>query len=110
MRREDVMSPWEKKKTKETRRLEEQVRKTYPQTDAYRFNSASIRVRIIDPRFEGKSDSEREEMVIPLLDSLPKKTREDILRLLTLAPSELQGFTRMTLVNQEFEQPLPSQL
>ena len=104
------MSPWEKKKTRETRQVEEHLRKAYPRTDAYRFNSASIRIRIIDPQFEGKTASERQEMVIPLLDTLPKKTREDILRLLTIAPSELEGFTRKTVVNQEFEHPVPSQL
>ena len=104
------MVAWEKKKTPETRRLESIFQKVFPCTDAYRFNSASIRVRVIDERFEGKSIDEREEMVMPILDELPKKTRDDILLLLTLAPSEQKEFNAQSLMNLEFEQPLPSRL
>ena len=63
----------------------------FERVDAYRFNSASIRVRVIDPRFEGKSIAEREDMVLPLIGSCRSETQEDILLLLTLAPSELGG-------------------
>jgi len=104
------MAEWEEKKTKETRKIESLFRTEFPQTDAYRFNSASIRVRVIDDRFEGKSIAEREAMVLPLLKKLPKKTRDDVLLLLTLAPSEQRTFNSQTLMNQEFEQPLPSRI
>ena len=70
----------------------------FPETDAYRFNSASIRVRVIDDRFEGKSIAEREAMVLPLFKKLPKKTRDDVLLLLTLAPSEQRTFNSQTLM------------
>jgi stress-induced morphogen len=103
------MPEWEGKKTEETRKIEDLFRTEFPQTDAYRFNSASIRVRVVDDRFEGKSIAEREAMVLPLFKKLPKKTRDDILFLLTLAPSEQRTF-RQTLMNLEFEQPLPSEL
>ncbi len=101
-------SVWEEKKTEETREIESLFRPEFPKTDAYRFNSASIRVRVIDDRFEGKSIAEREAMVLPLLKNLPKKTRDDVLLLLTLAPSEQRTFNSQTLMNLEFEQPLPS--
>ncbi len=101
---------WEEKKTSETRKIESLFRSKFPETDAYRFNSASIRVRVIDDRFEGKSPAEREAMVMPLLKELPKKTRDDILLLLTLAPSEQATFNSQTLMNLEFEKPLPSRL
>jgi hypothetical protein len=52
--------------------------------------------------------AEREDTVLPLIRSLPKKTQDDILLLLTLAPSELQGVNRHLLVDLEFEQPIPS--
>ena len=104
------MSEWEKKKTEETRRIESLFRKEFPGTDAYRFNSASIRVRVIDDRFEGKSIEEREAMVLPLFKKLPKKTRDDVLLLLTLAPSEQETSSSQSLMNLEFEQPLPSRL
>jgi hypothetical protein len=101
---------WEDRRTLETRQIADLLGTQFDRVDAYRFNSVSIRVRVIDPRFEGKPIEEREEMVLPLLQKLPKQTREDILLLLTLAPSELQGMNRHLLVNLEFEQPLPSRL
>jgi hypothetical protein len=102
------MAAWEEKKTPETRKIEALFRTEFPQTDAYRFNSASIRVRVIDDRFEEKSIAEREALVSPLLEKLPKRTRDDVLLLLTLAPSEQRTFNNQTLMNIEFEQPLPS--
>ena len=104
------MPEWEGKKTPETRKIEALFRTDFPQTDAYRFNSASIRVRVIDDRFEGKSIAEREAMVLPLFKKLPKKTRDDVLLLLTLAPSEQRSFNSQTLMNLEFEKPLHSRL
>ena len=53
---------------------------------------------------------EREDLVFPLVDKLPKEIREDIILLLTMAPSELGGRNRHLLVNHEFEHPLPSNL
>jgi len=108
--KEYVMPEWEKKKTEETRKIEALFRTEFPLSDAYRFNSASIRVRVIDGRFEGKSIAEREVMVSALLEKLPKETRDDVLLLLTLAPSEQRTFSSQTLMNNEFEQPLPSRL
>jgi len=102
---------WYSMRTDETRKIEDRLRAAgFAQVDAYRFNSASIRIRVIDPRFEGKPGSERQDMVFPVVDELPKRTREDILLLLTMAPSELGGPNRHLLVNQEFEHPLPSGL
>jgi hypothetical protein len=98
---------WETMRTAETRRIEERLRAAgFAQVDAYRFNSASIRIRIIDPRFEDKPGSERQDLVFPVIDKLPKRTREDILLLLTLAPSEVGKVNRRTLINLEFEHPL----
>jgi hypothetical protein len=94
-------------RTAETRRVEDRLRAAgFAQVDAYRFNPASIRVRIIDPRFEDKPGSERQDMVFPVIDELPKRTREDILLLLTLAPSEVGRVNRHAVINLEFENPL----
>lgn len=102
---------WESKTTPETRKIEERLRGAgFERVDAYRYNSASIRVRVIDPRFEGMSVLGREDLVFPVIDKIPKRTREDILLLLIMAPSELRGRNRHILVNQEFEHPLPSLL
>ena len=101
---------WEQMRTPETRASEEILRRNFPETDAYRYNSASIRVRIVDPRFEGMSDEERDEMVEPFLQQLDETTQADIMNLITIAPSEIEGFSRKSLVNQEFEDPSPSRL
>jgi hypothetical protein len=99
---------WHNKRTDETRRLEELLGTHFEKVEAYRFNSASIRVRIIDSQFEGKPIEEREDLVLPRVQKLPKRIREDILMLLMIAPSELQTLTRQMLVNLEFEDPRAS--
>ncbi len=102
---------WETMRTAETRHVEQFLRREFPNTDAYRFNSASIRVRVIDPRFEGKSTEDRDAMVEPLLDQLPEETQADIMNLLTLSPTEvLSEFSKESLVNAEFDDPSPSTL
>jgi len=99
---------WEKMRTKESRMVEQVLRKTFPQTDAYRYNSASIRLRIVDPRFEGKSNEERDAMVEPLLNQLPEGIQSDIMNLLTLYPDETNKSPKVLLANSEFEEPSPS--
>ena len=105
---------WEDKRTDETRHVEEFLRKaSFQQVDAYRYNIASIRVRVIDPRFEGLSIEKRVDMVEPYLDQLPEETQQDIISLFTFAPSELilaKKPTRQFMQNMEFEEPGPSEL
>jgi hypothetical protein len=101
-------------RTDETRMVEDELRKGgFPRADAYRYNIASIRVRVIDPRFEGLSDEARDGMVEPLLDQLPEETQVDIISLYTFAPSEVEPgapLTREFMLNAEFEDPSPSLL
>ena len=105
---------WAAKCTDETRRVEEILLNAgFQQVDAYRYNSASIRVRVIDPRFEGLPSDQRDAMVEPCLEWLPERTQADIMNLFTFAPSELRQ-TRNTfrefLLNTEFDDPSPSML
>jgi stress-induced morphogen len=104
---------WEAKRTPETRMVEDLLRQHFQQADAYRYNSASIRVRVVDPRFERKSREQRDAMVEPYLDTLPPETQRDIVTLFTFAPSELEpppkGF-RESMLNAEFADPSPSVL
>jgi hypothetical protein len=97
-------------RTDETRMVEAVLRKAFPNTDAYRYNSASIRVRIIDPRFEGKSTAKRDAMVEPILEQLPEATQADIMNLITLYPDETTKSTNALVANAEFEDPSPSML
>ncbi len=105
---------WAGKRTDETRQVEEVLRDAgFQQVDAYRYNSASIRVRVIDPRFEGQSPEDRDKMVEPHLDRLPERTRADIMNLFTFAPSELEETPKTFkefILNTEFNDPSPSML
>lgn len=97
-------------RTPETRAVEKLLRKVFPGTDAYRYNSASIRVRIVDRRFQGKSIEERDALVEPLLEELDEATQADIMNLLTLYPDETSKSHQAFAANEEFEHPSPSSL
>ncbi len=104
---------WEAKRTEETQMVEAQLRPHFEQVDAYRYNSASIRLRVIDSRFEGMSREKRDAMVEEQLDKLPPETQRDIVTLFTFAPSELLRTAttfREFMQNTEFENPSPTVL
>ncbi len=108
-----VTRSWEAKRTPETRMVEELLRKHFEQADSYRYNSASIRIRVVDSRFEEMPREKRDAMVEQDLDQLPPETQRDIVTLFTFAPSELnQAPTtfREFLLNSEFDDPSPSTL
>lgn len=103
----------EDKKTKETKRIEKLLLKQFPDHPgeyppmAYRYNSASIRVRLVSERFSGLKRGQRFDLVYPLLkDNLPEDALLDITILLLLAPDEVED----SLMNREFERPTPSRL
>jgi hypothetical protein len=104
---------WESRRTDETRRVEALLSSVFDQADAYRYNSASIRVRVIDPRFEGMPREKRDAMVEEQIDKLPQETQRDIVTLFTFAPSELSAPPknfREFMLNTEFDDPSPSML
>ncbi len=105
--------PWEAKRTPETRSVEDLLRRHFERADSYRYNSASIRVRVIDACFEGLSREKRDAMVEQHLDTLPPETQRDIVTLFTFAPSELSrtpATFREFLLTSEFDDPSPSML
>ena len=110
----ETISRWMAMRTDETRHVEEILRKAgFQQVDAYRYNSASIRVRVIDPRFQGLSTENRDAMVEVYLDQLPERTQADIMTLFTFAPSMFEQTSKSRrdfLLNVEFEEPSPSRL
>jgi hypothetical protein len=104
---------WESKRTDETRRIEALLGSVFDQADAYRYNSASIRVRVIDRRFEGMPREKRDAMVEEQIEKLPPETQRDIVTLFTFAPSELSAppkNSRDFMLNTEFDDPSPSML
>lgn len=70
----------------------------------YRYNPASIRVKIVDAVFHGRSRSERHDYAMQFLRNLPEDTLAQISILLCLEPNE------NSLMNLEFEEPVPSQV
>jgi stress-induced morphogen len=105
--------PWEAKRTVETRIVEEHLSPHFERVDCYRYNSASIRVRVVDSRFEGLSREKRDALVEEYLDKLPPETQRDIVTLFTFSPSELTGSAttfRESMQNTEFDNPSPTML
>lgn len=104
---------WESKKTDETRMIEDLLRQHFERVDCYRYNSASIRLRVIDSSFEGLSRDERDAKVERHIETLPEDTQRDIITLIAIAPSDLQkspASFRQFMTNVEFDDPSPSNL
>ena len=74
--------------------------------DVKRYNSASVRVRVIDPDFAGSSWTDRDTQIWAVLDSLPDDTLAEISLLILLTPQE----AKKSMTNLEFENPTPSRL
>lgn len=73
--------------------------------DVYRLHPyCSIRVRVVDRAFSGKSMEERDAMTSTLLDDLPDEIDRDISLVLLLSPDEL----RTDFINHDFDHPLPA--
>ena len=108
------LSNWEDKRTDESRMVEDKLREAgLERVDAYRYNSASLRVRVIDRRFESIPREERDSIVEAFIDDLPSATQADIVTLVLLAPAEWKQPSetfRECMLNAEFENPSPSML
>ena len=74
--------------------------------EAYRHNSASVRIRIIDPGFSNVDRVAREDSIWGELESLPEDVRADITMLVLVAPNEVDD----SLASREFQDPVPSRL
>jgi hypothetical protein len=86
----------------------EEYAATHPRADieAYRHNSVSVRIRVIDPTFKGQSWSQREEDLWAILERLPEETVAEISLLLLLTPAE----AKKSFANADFDDPIPSRL
>jgi stress-induced morphogen len=86
--------------------LEAKYQPSHPNAriDVKRYNSVSVRVRIIDPDFAGRSRTDRDEEIWGILQSLPEDYQAEISALLLITPRE----AKTSLMNQEFEDPTPS--
>lgn len=74
-----------------------------PNQVVYRYNEASVRVRVVSAKFVGKTSAERYAMVGAAYEPLPPDATDDVTIQLTLTPRESkQSFQ---LVSQEFDEP-----
>jgi stress-induced morphogen len=74
--------------------------------EAYRWNSVSIRVRVIDPDFAGKDELDREEEVWGLLKDVPDEAVSEITLLLLFTPEE----AKKSFANMDFDDHIPSRI
>ena len=76
------------------------------QIEGRRHNPVSIRLRIIDPDFQGMDRIEREPEIWKLLSKLPEEVFVNITMLLLLTPEEAEH----SLASQEFDHPIPARV
>jgi hypothetical protein len=78
----------------------------HAEIEVYRQNSVSIRVRVINSEFAGKSWGQREEELWELLEQLPEDVVAEVSLLLLFTPEE----AKKSFANVEFDNPIPSKL
>jgi hypothetical protein len=74
--------------------------------EAYRQNSVSVRIRILNPEFAGRTRAQREEEVWAVLNNLPEEAVAEISLLLLLTSEEAKN----SFASSEFDDPIPSRL
>jgi stress-induced morphogen len=74
------------------------------QADLYRHGRFAVRVRVIDPAFEGLNRVSRQRLVWPYLRRLAADVVNEITVVLLVAPSEAST----SYGNAEFEHPAPA--
>ena len=84
----------------------------FDQVDAYRYNPASIRLRVIDRRFEGLSREKHNDSLKRIWTNCLKPLNGTSFHCSPLLPSELTQTPRTfeLSLNTEFEAPSPSML
>ena len=74
--------------------------------DSYRYNSASIRIRVIDPDFLGISRADRDDQIWEILGKLSEDVQSQITLVLLLTPEE----TKTSFANMEYDNPTRTRL
>lgn len=77
----------------------------FPDTQAYRYSSASVKVRVRDERFRSMSRTARMDLLEAVIETLSEDQQQELIFVLPIAPGEEQlgPFRRL---NDEFEQAL----
>ena len=74
--------------------------------ELYRHDPYSVRVRVVDPDFRGKTRSMRHREVWPILYQLPEETLSELSFLILIPPEE----RKTSMSSREFDDPIPSKL
>jgi stress-induced morphogen len=102
-----------KEQNRKTRAIFNALKRAFPELPdepeevVYQYNPIAIRVRVVSPKFRGKSAAEREEMINGAIRSVSPKVTEDISMLFMLTPEEAN---HPTLLHREFDDPTDSYL
>jgi len=110
MNHETAATDWEHLRTDESRQVENVLREHFESADAYRYNSASLRVRVVDPGFREQSREDRDDLIEPVLASFDESIQADIMNVVLLYPGETEESFRAYIMNEEFEHPGRSML
>ena len=70
----------------------------------YRHTPYSVRIRVIDPNFRGKTKSMRHREVWPTLYELPEDILNELSVLILVTPEEKDS----SMSSREFDDPIPS--
>lgn len=71
------------------------------EAEVFRYSTVSVRARVIDPDFHGKSRVERHRDIWPLLNTLDEDSLSELTMVLLLTPEEL----KTSMANRDFEGP-----
>lgn len=78
----------------------------HAEIEAYRHNSVSVRIRVLNPDFANKTYAQREDEIWSILNKLPEETVAEVSLLLLLTPEE----AKKSFASCEFDDPIPSKL
>lgn len=70
----------------------------------YRRNSASIRIRVIDPSFASLARADRHDRLWRYFEPLPDSVQSQVSLLVAITPEELST----SLASQDFDRPVPA--
>lgn len=86
--------------------VRQRLAQEFSRVDAYQYNPASIRVRILDERFRNLPKLDRIDLIEPFLEQFSDDVQQQIIFILCLAPGE-ETDPSFWALNREFEDPAP---
>ncbi|HUQ71294.1 MAG TPA: hypothetical protein VM165_17330 [Planctomycetaceae bacterium] len=95
------------RKTDESREIEALLKPHFAYVNCYRYNSAIVRLCVVDEQFRPMSQVQRHERIEPFLQQLSPDIQDELIYILLLAPGEAHD-VRYSQRYLEFMDPSPS--